>query len=42
MLSKYSEHKEEAVEFIKYINKVESQKIFYKNGALLTGNIINL
>ncbi|MCW8849953.1 MAG: extracellular solute-binding protein [Melioribacteraceae bacterium] len=35
MLSKYSEHKEEAFEFIKYINKIESQKIFYKTGALL-------
>jgi multiple sugar transport system substrate-binding protein len=35
MLSKYSEHKEEAFEFIKYINKVESQKIFYEEGALL-------
>ena len=35
MLSKYSEHKEEAVEFIKYIIRESSQKIFYENGALL-------
>ena len=35
MLSRYSEHKEESIEFIKYINKVESQKIFYKAESLL-------
>lgn len=35
MLSRYSEHKEEAIEFIKFINKVESQKIFYKAESLL-------
>ncbi len=35
MLSKYSENKEEAAEFIKFIIKENSQKIFYENGALL-------
>ena len=42
MLSKYSEHKEEAVEFIKYIIRESSQKIFYENGASITGNLNNL
>ncbi len=35
MLSKYSENKEEALEFIKYLLREKSQKIFYEQGAFL-------
>ncbi|MCB0730474.1 MAG: extracellular solute-binding protein [Ignavibacteriae bacterium] len=35
MLSKYSEHKQEAFEFIKYIVREESQKIYYNEGAFM-------
>lgn len=35
MLSKYSNHKEEAAEFIKFIIKDKTQKELYENGALL-------
>jgi multiple sugar transport system substrate-binding protein len=35
MLSKFSENKEEALEFIKFILNEESQKIFYEQGAFL-------
>lgn len=35
MLSKYSNHKEEAAEFIKFILKYKTQKELYENGALL-------
>lgn len=35
MLSKYSNHKEEAAEFIRFIIKEKTQKTFYENGALL-------
>jgi len=35
MISKFSEHKTEALEFIKFILNEESQKIFYEKGAFL-------
>jgi multiple sugar transport system substrate-binding protein len=35
MLSKFSEHKEEALEFVKFILNEESQKVFYEQGAFL-------